>query len=347
MEDSPEEFEGFTDQDESSNLWKELDRVIAQEVSEVVELLEEQLGSEVATEESFDSIAEDGLESEISGKEGEESVGEVVEAVDRESVKAEGEAAAIKVEQDNLLQEDVEEEGRTYKEVEESLNRMTELRNNLVKVNVVRKTLIEEYNQVEEEQFVKDITDSIRKLRSKKKDLARNEVDEGVSNKENQKKAQMQKVDLLLKGVERLVVALNEELSVKKKVLSESEVTKKNAKITKVEEKVFNLETKIAEVVKEMPADHSKRDEIVEKIGKHASNVFEMFTAHKQDLVDEVKKRDIDPSKKEATKEIRMESFSGVEEGQDFYSFKSKFDKKFKDCRKNYLHEILKSYLSK
>ena len=51
--------------------------------------------------------------------------------------------------------------------------------------------------------------------------------------------------------------------------------------------------------------------------------------------------------KKEAAAEIHLDKFSGEESGQDYYSFKSTFEKKYKDVRKTNVIDILKSYLKK
>ena len=51
--------------------------------------------------------------------------------------------------------------------------------------------------------------------------------------------------------------------------------------------------------------------------------------------------------KREAASEILLDKFSGEESDQDFYTFKSKFEKKYKDVRKSNIPDILKSYLKK
>ena len=58
----------------------------------------------------------------------------------------------------------------------------------------------------------------------------------------------------------------------------------------------------------------------------------------------EVEDRDYSVGKKEAASEIVLDKFSGEESGQDFYTFKSKFEKKCKDVRKSNIPDILKSY---
>ena len=58
----------------------------------------------------------------------------------------------------------------------------------------------------------------------------------------------------------------------------------------------------------------------------------------------EVEDRDYSVGKKEAASEIVLDKFSGEESGQDFYTFKSKFEKKYKDVRKSNIPDILKSY---
>ena len=59
-----------------------------------------------------------------------------------------------------------------------------------------------------------------------------------------------------------------------------------------------------------------------------------MTASYKKFIEEEVAVRDLHNGKKEAEMEIKLDKFSGKLEEQDFYSFKTRFEKKHKNVRK-------------
>ena len=88
------------------------------------------------------------------------------------------------------------------------------------------------------------------------------------------------------------------------------------------------------------------RSDIVKRTMEKLRQVSQQKTDHDTFVKNEIEQRDFLSSKKEISAEIKLQEFSGREEEQDYYSFKSTFEKKYKDVRKPGLVEILKSSLS-
>ena len=85
----------------------------------------------------------------------------------------------------------------------------------------------------------------------------------------------------------------------------------------------------------------------MEQLANQSKLVYEVFEDHKKIMESEIVLRDLGPGKTESASEIKLDKFTGVEDGQDFYTFRTKFEKKFRECKRQDAPEILKSYLAK
>ena len=339
---------------------EDIKSIIEEELVGVQELIEEQLSQEKTTVSPDRSRTEGGKVTEVvTNSEGsiEEAVetNEVIELPSQsdlsemaEALKLDGEAAALKVELNDLIESDDEDENPSLQEIEETLGRFVALRGDLIKNNVKRKASTKnDFDEVEEDNFIKKVSDHMKDLRGKKKELSRKSAKDDAANKEAEKEAIAQRVNLLLEGVDRMAKCLKEECVKEKKVLSDSDLIRREKEVSKLGEKVANLEKKVNEAVKEMPSNYFDRATLVDKMAATSRQVFDLFEGHKQAVENEVVSRDIGPGKKESTSEIKLDKFSGAEESQDFYTFRTKFEKKFRDCKRQDVPEILKSYLEK
>ena len=109
----------------------------------------------------------------------------------------------------------------------------------------------------------------------------------------------------------------------------------------KLEDRFKDCTKNIDKLLKETPANYPNRAVISEKIRASLRQVADLKASY-EDFV-----RDYSVGKKEAAFEIVLDKFSREEAGQDFYTFKSKFENTYKDVRKSNIPHIWKSDLKK
>ena len=258
-----------------------------------------------------------------------------------------GKAAAVKVEATDIL-EDVDDDQATLEEVKENLEKLVSLRSVMIEVNAQRKALDAiNYDSNTEERDEDILTAAVKKLRDKKKALGRSKEKEKEVKKTVEETAQKECIEIMIEGFDRLKFSLKEELGKDTENILEEEVRRRMTELPKLEEKVNTLENKQHEIIEKLPAGCDERASIIKALSKDLRTVHDMVAGYKKFIEEEVAERDLHEGKKEAETEIKLETFSGKADEQDFYSFKSRFEKKYNNVRKQNIPEILKSYLKK
>ena len=129
---------------------------------------------------------------------------------------------------------------------------------------------------------------------------------------------------------------------------SDEEVLRRKDEMSTLSERFGQIEMQTTQCLTDLSSDFyfdkelkEKNDQLMLDLGhlRDEKVIFENFV--RQAVAD----RDLSGAKKEASTEILLDKFSGNEKGLDFYSFKTKFEKKYKNVKKAQVPDILKSYL--
>ena len=141
---------------------------------------------------------------------------------------------------------------------------------------------------------------------------------------------------------------LYDEYNVSIRGVSDEEILRRKGEMSTLSERFGQLELQTTQCLGELTEDlyfdtalKSSNEELVKDLGilRDTKIVFENFV--RQEVTD----RDLSGAKKEAATEILLDKFSGGEKGLDYYSLKTKFEKKYKNVKRAQLPDILKSYM--
>ena len=269
-----------------------------------------------------------------------------------EKGKLKGEVSALLVEVEEELV--YEEEGGDRSEVDQVLKGLKDLRFNLMSKIGQLAELDDSFEQDTHKEVLKRTNEKVIKLKKQMNELTRAESEARVAKevqdsveKEEETKILNERTEILIEIVENSANKLKDEYSKNVKDVSDTEILRRKEEMPKLEVKFKDWTKNIDKLLKETPANYPNRAVISEKVRASLRQVTDLKTSYEDFVKKEIEERDYSVGKKEAASEIVLDKFSGEEAGQDFYTFKSKFEKKYKDVRKSNIPDILKSYLKK
>ena len=261
-------------------------------------------------------------------------------------------------------------------EIQESVEKLDKLKREYVAKTVTLSNKDPNYNLADTDERKNAIAAKVKELRIQKRNVQIKEKEKVESEKKESERGKMKALEDATAAAEEASKVENDKAKRELKI-RKSNVIVRLESIAKTQEELYEAYNKVKVNVEDSEIGRRKEEMLGlgEKFMKHEIQVFNAMEKITGDLFDgevrgksekmqdnleklrewkkcyekfvneEMISRELTKDKKEASTEIILEKFSGEENSQDFYSFKTKFDKKYKNVKKTQIPDILKSYL--
>ena len=284
-----------------------------------------------------------------------------------------GEVAALELDIDEILDFDkFSDEPGDLPDIIECIEKSEKIRREYVSKTVALSKKDNNYKLDDSTGRKENLAAKLKEMRTQKKDIMKKIKDEEDKAKTAAEKKLEEETTAEKKRIEdkakreikvkknNLLIRMNAIGNAQQEIMSQYKLDTKDVTDGEVERRKENMkgiatrfydnEKTVIQTVEDINVDlilDTQIKEASEMIQTNLAKLRDQKKAFEKFVNEEIVKREMTKDKKEAASEIILEKFSGTEEGPDYYTFKTRFEKKYGNVKKTQVVDILKSYTIK